>query len=331
MKIINPLLIVLVLIALAYAGVNGAGMTVLFGLAVPYIAFVVFLLGFITKVLNWSRSPVPFRIPTTVGQGKSLPWFKQSKLDNPSGTAGVIGRMALEVLLFRSLFKNTKAEITSGGMLAYGSSKWLWLGGLVFHWSFLLILVRHLRLFLEPVPGLITLLEAGDSMFEMAFLPAFYLTDAAILLSATYLFLRRVVSPQIKYLSLPADYFAILLILAIATTGVLMRYYFRVDVVAIKDLIRGLVTFSFNVPEGIGVIFYIHLFLVSVLAVYFPFSKLMHLGGVFLSPTRNMANNNRAQRHINPWNPDVKIHTYEEYEDEFREKMKESGLPVEKE
>jgi len=331
MKIINPLLIVLALVALAYAGVNGAGMHSLFGVIIPGIAFIIFLLGFIKKVLYWAKAPVPFRIPTTGGQGKSLDWIKHDKLDNPSGMAGVLGRMALEILLFRSLFRNTKAEITGEGSLAYGSSKWLWLGGLVFHWSFLLILIRHLRLFLEPVPGFITLLEAGDSMFQMAFLPAFYLTDAALLIAATYLFLRRVVSPQIKYLSLPADYFAILLILAIATTGVLMRYYYRVDVVAIKELVRGLVTFNFNVPEGIGVIFYIHLFLVSVLAVYFPFSKLMHLGGVFLSPTRNLANNNRAQRHINPWNPDIKIRTYEEYEDEFREKMKGVGLPVEKE
>jgi hypothetical protein len=36
-------------------------------------------------------------------------------------------------------------------------------------------------------------------------------------------------------------------------------------------------------------------------------------------------------RHINPWNYPVKLHTYEEYEDDFREKMKECGLPVEKE
>lgn len=331
MKIVNPLLIVLILIALAYAGVNSAGMTSLFGVIIPYIAFVIFLLGFIKKVLYWAKAPVPFRIPTTVGQGKSLPWIKQSKLDNPSSTAGVLGRMALEILLFRSLFKNTKAELTEKGSLAYGSSKWLWLGGLVFHWSFLLILVRHLRLFMEPVPGLITMIELVDGFLDMGFLPAFYLTDAALVAAATYLFLRRVVVPQIKYLSLPADYFAILLILAIACTGILMRYVYRVDVASIKELVRGLVTFSFTVPDGIGVIFYIHLFLVSVLAIYFPFSKLMHLGGVFLSPTRNLANNNRAQRHVNPWNPDIKIRTYEEYEDEFREKMKSVGLPVEKE
>ena len=92
----------------------------------------------------------------------------------------------------------------------------------------------------------------------------------------------------------------------------------------------GLVAFQPKVPEGINVLFYIHFFLVSVLLAYFPFSKLMHMGGVFLSPTRNLANNSRVVRHINPWNPDVKYHTYEEYEDDFREKMVEAGIPVEK-
>jgi hypothetical protein len=36
-------------------------------------------------------------------------------------------------------------------------------------------------------------------------------------------------------------------------------------------------------------------------------------------------------RHVNPWNYPVKVHTYEEYEDDFRVKMKNAGLPVEKE
>jgi nitrate reductase gamma subunit len=67
-----------------------------------------------------------------------------------------------------------------------------------------------------------------------------------------------------------------------------------------------------------------------VLLAYFPFSKLMHLGGVFMSPTRNLANNNRAVHHENPWNYPVKIHTYQDYENEFREKMIEVGLPVDK-
>ena len=336
MKIITPLIIVLVLIALAYLGVM-AGLTALFGIVIPYVALVVFLLGFIYKMIKWAQSPVPYRITTTVGQQQSLPWIKQNKLDNPSNFLGVVVRMALEVLLFRSLFRNTKAELREGASLSYGSSKWLWLGGLVFHWSFLVIILRHNRLFLEPVPAVISLLEKFDGLFQInapalsaIAVPTFYLTDLAILLAVTYLFLRRVVSPQIKYISLPADYFPLYLIMAIAVTGVLMRYFYRVDVVAIKALVRGLITFDFSPQDGVGVLFYIHLFLVSTLAIYFPFSKLMHLGGVFLSPTRNLANNNRMQRHVNPWNPDIKFRTYEEYEEDFRDKMKQVGLPVEK-
>jgi hypothetical protein len=77
--------------------------------------------------------------------------------------------------------------------------------------------------------------------------------------------------------------------------------------------------------------FLIHLLLVSALAAYFPFSKLMHMGGVFLSPTRNLANNNRSQRHVNPWNYPVKTHSYAEWEDEFRDKLKAADLPLETE
>ena len=78
-------------------------------------------------------------------------------------------------------------------------------------------------------------------------------------------------------------------------------------------------------------LFYGHLFLVCVLLAYFPFSKLVHMAGVFLSPTRNLANNNRMVRHVNPWDYPVKVHPYDEYEDEWRDKMKAAGVPVEKE
>jgi len=110
-----------------------------------------------------------------------------------------------------------------------------------------------------------------------------------------------------------------------------MRYFTKVDVIGVKELTMGLVTFRPQIPSDVGGIFYVHLFFVSVLMAYFPFSKLMHLGGIFMSPTRNLTNNNRRIRHINPWNYPVEVHTYEQYEDEFREKMIDAGLPVEKE
>jgi len=152
-----------------------------------------------------------------------------------------------------------------------------------------------------------------------------------MLVSVTYLFLRRVFIPQVRYISLAADYFPLFLIIGVGLSGLLMRHFFKVDIFKVKELAMGLVSFHPLIPEGIGIPFYIHLFLVSVLLAYFPFSKLMHLGGVFLSPTRNLANNNRMKRHVNPWNYPVKVHTYEEYEDEFRDKMKAAGIPVEKE
>jgi nitrate reductase gamma subunit len=157
------------------------------------------------------------------------------------------------------------------------------------------------------------------------------MSGVVLLLAALYLFLRRVSVPQLRYISLAADYFPLFLIIALAGSGILMRYFIRVDVTSVKELITGLVSFRPTIPAGIGTIFFVHLFLISVLIAYFPFSKLMHAGGVFLSPTRNMPNDNRANRHINPWNYPVKVHTYDSYEDEFREKMKEVGLPVEKE
>jgi nitrate reductase gamma subunit len=283
-------------------------------------------------VVQWGKCPVPFRIPSTCAQQKSLPWIKYGyaeKLDNPVSTAGVVGRMILEVLCFRSLFRNTKLEFGSGKSVKYKSAKWLWLGAIVFHYSFLVIILRHLRFFTEPMPFFVPLIEKVDGFFQF-FLPTVYQSGFLIGAALTYLLLRRLLSPQLRYISLPADYFPLFLILSLATTGILMRYVLKADVVSIKELTMGLVSFRPTIPEGISVLFYIHLFLVSVLLAYFPFSKLVHMAGVFLSPTRNLSNNTRIVRHINPWNPDVKFHTYEAYEDEFREKMVEAGLPVEK-
>ena len=330
MKTVLPFIAVVIFVLLPLFGVTVAQQTeIFFGVAVPYAAVAVFVLGFIYRVLQWGKSPVPFCIPTTCGQQKSLPWIKQDKLENPVTTLQVVGRMLLEVLVFRSLFRNIKAEMKEGKAV-YGSEKLLWLAGLAFHWSFLFIFVRHYRFFVQDVPTVIQMMEGVDSFFQIG-APLFYMTDAVILGAVTFLLVRRVYLPQIRYISLAADFFPLFLILAIALSGILMRYFFKTHIVAVKQLAMGLVSLNPIIPQGIGAIFYVHLFLICVLLMYFPFSKLMHMGGVFLSPTRNMANDSRIVRHINPWNYPVHVHTYEEYENDFREKMKKAGLPVEKE
>lgn len=328
-KAIVPFAAVLLLAVLPYVAVQFAGLGFLFGIIIPYIAIVVFTAGVVYRVIDWARSPVPFRIPTTCGQEKSLDWIKQDKLENPSNFFQAVARVLSEVLFFRSLFRNTKAELHDGPKLAYGSSKFLWLAGLAFHWSMLVIVLRHYRFFIEKVPGFVQILEAGDGFLDVT-LPALYLTDIVILAAVTFLVVRRLQDAKMRLISLPTDYFPLFMILAIAVAGVFMRYLTKVDVMSVKDLMINLVHFNMTLPEGIGPLFYVHLFLVCMLAIYFPFSKLMHMGGIFMSPTRNLSNNSREKRHINPWNPDIKIRTYAEYEDEFREKMKKANLPVEK-
>jgi nitrate reductase gamma subunit len=330
MNLFSSLVIIAVLIALPWVLVGAAGLDYLFAVVLPYIALVVFVVGLVWRVLKWARSPVPFRIPTTCGQQKSLRWIKSSKLESPHSTWGVIGRMLLEVLFFRSLFRNTRAELRDGPRLTYSADKWLWAGGLAFHWCFLFILLRHLRFFLEPVPWCVTTLESLDGFFQIG-LPIIFFTDVVIVAALTYLFFRRLVTPKLRYISLAGDYFPLLLLLGVALSGVCLRYFDKTDIVSVKELAMGLVTFAPVVPAGIGVTFFIHLFLVSALLIYFPFSKLVHMGGVFFSPTRNLANNNRMRRHVNPWDYPVKVHTYEEYEDEFREVMKAAEMPLEKE
>ncbi len=331
------LIAVIVLFLIAYVGTQlGAGVQMVFGILVPYLAVALFVAGFIRRVMGWSRSAVPFRITTTCGQQPSLPGFKQAKIDNPSTTFGVVVRMFLEIVCFRSLFRNTKMKLHGGTKMTHQLEIFLWVGALAFHYAFFTVVVRHLRFFTEPVPFFVTILEKVDSFMRIeilydavqAGLPGVYMSGLVLVAAAIYLFLRRVFIPQVRYISLVNDFFPLFLIIAIAISGIFMRYLTKVDIVAIKELTMGLVTFRPTIPDGVSYLFFAHMFMVSVLLAYFPFSKLMHMGGVFLSPTRNMTGNTRQVRHVNPWNHPVKVHTYEEYEDDFREKMIEVGLPV---
>ena len=320
---------IVLLILLVVIGIEGIGLYSFFGIFIPYVAILLFVVGFIYRVLKWASSPVPFHIPTVSGQQKSLSWIKADNIDSPYTTGGVVKRLALEILLFRSLLKNEKVELEAPQRILFRTSTLLWLGAMAFHWSFLVILLRHLRFFLEPVPSAVVVLQRVDSILQNL-LPILYISDVIVLIALGYLFIRRVITSQVRYISLPSDYFVLLAIGGIAISGVLMRLIYKVDLVQVKEWVMAMLRFSPLPPKGVNLIFYVHLFFVSLLIAYFPVSKLMHMPGIFLSPTKNLRNTSRNNRHINPWDHPVKVHTYEEYEDEFRDPMKEVGLPIEK-
>jgi nitrate reductase gamma subunit len=329
-KILYPLAAVMFLVLLSLLTLLGQGAAFIFAVVIPYVALTSFFAGFIYRVVRWAQSPVPFNIPTTCGQEVSLDWVKRDKIESPCCNWGIAGRLALEILLFRSLFRNSDMQRAGEHRLVYGGSRWLWLGGLAFHWSLLIILIRHLRLFTEPVFQPSLWISAIDGVLQLA-LPALFITDFIILIAVSYLFVRRIVSGRVRYISLASDYLALLLILAVVISGVLMRSFFKIDVVAVKELAISLITFRPAVPADIGLPFYIHLLLVCTLIAYFPFSKMMHAAGILLSPTRNLKNDSRRVMRVNPWNRPVRVHAYAEYEDEFRKPMIKAGIPVEME
>jgi len=328
MNVLVPLAAVGGIFLIGWLGA-AAGLDWLMGLVIPSVAVLLFVGGLIHRLLSWTNTPVPFRIPTTCGQQRSLPWIKRDRLDNPHTGWEVVGRMVLEVLFFRSLMRNTRTQLSGGDRLVYATDLSLWLGAMAMHWSLLFVLIRHLRLFTNPVPFFVTFVERVDGFMEVG-LPVFFVTSFVFIAAVAYLLYRRLTSPQVRYISLVGDYFPLFLLLGIGVSGFWLRHIAKSDVASIKELVLGWTHFSPVVPESISPLFYGHLFLVCVLLAYFPFSKLAHMAGVFLSPTRNMANNNRAVRHVNPWDYPVTVHSYEEYEDELRDKMKAAGIPVER-
>ena len=331
---INALLLVLLIGAIAWGG-SSVGLASLFGVVLPYVAMVVFVVGVVRRMVYWAKSPVPFAIPTTGGQEKSLDFIKQAKYDCPDTAWGVVRRMFLEVFCFRSLFRNTAAEmhaedpVNKGPRLIYYSSKWLWAFALIFHYCFFLVLLRHFRFFMEPVPSCISFLESIDGIMQIGS-PRFFWTGGLLLAALLFLLARRIFNQRLRYISLMNDYFPLFLLIGIVVTGLCLRYFDKTEIAQVKVFIMGLTHFAPVATDGINALFFTHLALVSTLLIYFPFSKLMHMAGVFFSPTRNLPNNTRRVRHVNPWNPPKQFFTYAEYEDTYRDAMADAGLPLEK-
>lgn len=318
---------VLLLAAIPLVGAGLLGLRAPFALAVPALALAFFVVGASLRVARWMRAPVPFRIPVTTGQQAFLPWIRRSRLGSPRGALDAIARVGVDVLLFRPLLRRAPTVPAGHGELGADRVPWLWLLAALFHGSLAVIALRHLCLFVTPVPTWLATLAAADAWLELG-TPRLHLTGAALLVAIAGLLARRLLLPRLRYVSLAADYFPLWLLAAIGGTGLMMRHFTGVDLVAVRTLLRTSASLAAVVPPELDPIFLLHLFLVGVLLVYFPLSKLMHLPGALMSPTLGLGNTNREVRHVNPHNPRVEPRSYAEYEAEFRERMVEAGLPV---
>lgn len=192
----------------------------------------------------------------------------------PTTRTGVALRMFREVAFFESLFK---------------SNKWIWVFGYMFHAALALVLMRHLRYFTDPVWFWVNWVQ-----------PFGKYAGFAMVLGLLGLWARRFLVERVRYISSPSDHLMLALLVFIGLSGLNMRYVDPVDIVAVKVFFLGLFRFQINeLPAHLPLL--IHLGLVAVLMIVFPISKLLHVPGVFFSPTRNQVDNPREQRHIAPW------------------------------
>jgi nitrate reductase gamma subunit len=241
-----------VTILVAFALVAGAFLTGLLaaaaggqwivGVAVPYLAATIFVVGLAVRVLGWARIPVPFRIPTTCGQQQSLDWIPNQRSRTRTIRAGDRPQ-ALEILCFRSLLRNTKTVLVDGRRLVYATDLSLWLGAMALHWAMLVVLLRHLRLVTNPVPLFVTFVERTDGFLEIG-MPVVYLTSFVLLAAVAYLLVRRITIPTVRYISLVGDYFPLFLLLGIAGSGIWMRHLAPTDITSVNAKLHGLIGFS---------------------------------------------------------------------------------------
>jgi nitrate reductase gamma subunit len=224
-----------------------------------YFAALVLVTGLVFKIAQYTMTPAPLKIPTTPA---------------PTTTRGVVLRMTREVVLFESLFRG---------------NKWTWIFGWMFHFGLLLVTLRHLRYFMEPVWFPIQLVQPFGIYGGMA-----------MIVGLGGLWARRFLVDRVRYISSPSDHLILALLVLIGCTGLLMKFVFHTDVVDIKAFFLGLYTYEIQ-PLPADPLLLLHLFLVALLMIVFPYSKLLHAPGLFFSPTRNQADNPREVRHIAPW------------------------------
>lgn len=224
-----------------------------------YTAAAVLVAGLTFKIIQYWRTPAPLKIPTTPA---------------PTTRSGVALRMVREVVFFESLFKG---------------SKWTWVFGWIFHFGLLLVTLRHLRYFIEPVWLPIELVQPFGIYGGMA-----------MIVGLAGLWARRFLVDRVRYISSTTDHLMLALLILLGCTGLLMTYVFHVDVVSVKLFFRGLMSLE-PAPLPADPLLLLHLLLVAVLMMVFPFSKLLHAPGLFFSPSRNQRDDPREKRHIARW------------------------------
>lgn len=233
----------------------------LFNLA-PYLALACLVFGLAWRLMGWLRPPLPLPITLTPA---------------PFGRVKALLRLAGEIAHSPTL---RRADLS------------LWLLSGLFHVCLALVLLRHLRYFLHPVPAWLLWMQTPGVI-------AGFLLPPALM----GLFLRRLVLPGPRLLDRVRDYLPLLTLLALGSSGIWLRLGARPPLVEVKAYALSLAALAPTAPPW-GLSLALHLTLAWVLLAIYPWSRLVHGLALLLNPIWGRAHApERAP--ANPWDNQI--------------------------
>lgn len=222
----------------------------------PYITIVVFTFGLLYRLGRWAGARIVHNI--------TLSPF-------PQNNAQVLTIFGTEIIFFRSLFSSDRP---------------LWVGAWPMHMALFGVIGGHLV-------GIYFLgrqfVYIGTSAELSEQLSALLGTTLGLLMFAALLYLlyRRFAIPKVRAVSFTSDYLHLILLLVIAGVGNIMRIWehdFGITYAPVKDYVTHLIMLQ-PIPADHEVFtkpfFMLHLLFVQILLMIFPYSKLMHVLGMF--------------------------------------------------
>jgi len=220
------------------------------GVFLPCLTLVVFLAGIVYRIRKWNKAPVGKMTLTPAPSTASEKWKQILK----------------EVLIFRQLFEGNKS---------------LWAGTWIFHAALALILVGHSRV-VTDFPRLWNALGMTNANVDTMSNMIGGTAGVILLAMGVYLLFRRFVVQRVREISDIEDYVSLFLILAIVISGDILRFGTHFDLNQTREYFAGLFTLQPVVVPS-NPYFLLHFFLGQILIMWIPFSKFLHIPGVFYS------------------------------------------------
>jgi nitrate reductase gamma subunit len=240
-----------------------------------YAAVAVFLLGMARRGLRYARTPMHLRwelypVPHEKGKDGSyfeeLDWWEKPRHSSPIGELKV---MLPEILLLVGLWEHNRK---------------LWFASFPFHvgiYITILFLVLLLGSGIAQAAGAPVTADSNAAALHYATIVVGVVGIVSTALGALGLLVMRLTDPGLRLYAVPADYFNLGLILAMALLALASWLSVDQSFTQAREYAQGLV--SFEQPADTSPLIVAQSLLLTVFMIYLPFTHMTHFLGKFFT------------------------------------------------